>query len=141
VTLRHPITIAVFEQEPDTRAVLAFFLGARGHASWVCDGTSGARQSELLAATLRVIDVVLWDLSPPGPLHLRLLRDALDQGALGDAALVVTTTDPLTLHQAAPDVVLRAHRVLAKPYDLQNLLEALEGGARLRARGPQTTDS
>ncbi|HET9449485.1 MAG TPA: response regulator [Aggregicoccus sp.] len=118
-TASHPVL--VIDDDPDIREALSEVLTEEGFR--VHDAVDGVHALERLARLPRPC-VLLLDWRMPR-LDGKGVLDALEtQGALSGLTVLVQTATPADVDD------VRVTRVLPKPLDLGDILEALEGHAR-----------
>jgi CheY-like chemotaxis protein len=115
--------VVVVEDDPELRELETFLLDAEGYETvGVSDGENAARTVKRVAA-----DLVLLDLMLPRRDGNAVLRD-LQQDPATSRAPVVVVSAYLGKLRATPQV----KRVLAKPFDINDLLDAIESALEER---------
>lgn len=120
-----PLVLVVDDSE-DMRHLLREVLVARGYEV-VTAGSSGRA---LTIMTRRVPDLVITDLMMPGMSGFSLRSLMLRRQELAAVPVIV-----LSAYWARPGETLDAVAVLAKPINLDRLLEAVERGLAARTAG------
>lgn len=86
--------------------------------------TPGTGEPELAAYIARHnVDVVVWDIGLPYAQMWSYFQEVKDSGAFGRCGIVLTTTNKAALESIVGPTP--AHEIVGKPFDLDELVEAV----------------
>jgi len=114
--------VVVVEDDPETRELEVFLLGAEGYR------VVGVPDGESAAATIKreAADLVILDLMLPGKDGIQVLAELGREPATASTPVIVVSA--YAGHARGREAVLRApqvRRVLEKPFDIAELLDAI----------------
>jgi len=124
---------AVFNTSPDTIEMLLRVLGLAGFAvvsEFTYDIREGRTDLEAFMRQHRP-NVIVYDIAPPYQENYQLFLHLRSTPALRDCPIVITTTNAAHVQQ----LVGKAHRVyevVGKPFDLDEIVQAVKEAVRSR---------
>ncbi len=114
--------VVVVEDDPETRELELFLLGAEGYR------VVGVNSGELAAEAVKreAADLVILDLMLPGKDGIQVLSElALDPATAVTPVIVVSAYAGQMRGRAALQRAPQVRRVLEKPFDIAELLDAI----------------
>ena len=118
-----PLDILVVDDEPGIRQVLARYFSSRGHAVVVArDGNEAVR-----LARQSTFDVVICDLRLPGMDGYEVIQRIRSLPAGVRTRCIIMSGGAPDMVESLRDDRVMVHAVIAKPYDIEELRQAVEG--------------
>lgn len=135
------VSVAVVNSSEDTVEMLRACLVARGFENVSAAHVPDIKRGELdIVEFLRAHDpqVILWDVSLPYDENWQVLQEVLRLEAMRGRQVVVTTTNKRALEDlVGPTPAFEIH---GKPYDLEEIMAAVERAAAACAGPPRPVD-
>ncbi len=114
--------VVVVEDDPETRELELFLLGAEGYR--VVGVPDGEQAAEIIAR--EAADLVILDLMLPGKDGLQVLAElGRAPATAGIPVIVVSAYAGQVRGRAALQKISQVRRVLEKPFDIAELLDAI----------------
>jgi CheY-like chemotaxis protein/ribosome-associated translation inhibitor RaiA len=136
-TTDRPLSILLAEDDLEMRKLLSWSLGKKGYKIIECaDGTSLMKKLGLLGPGERIQhhDLIISDIRMPGVTGLQVLESAREFPDFPPMILITAFPDAESRDQA---MRLGAAAMLAKPFDIEELIEQVKATVSADTAGPQ----
>jgi two-component system phosphate regulon response regulator PhoB len=117
-----PPLILIVDHDQPTREMISFVLAECAYVVQDCDSHTTLRQIQEARPALIILE--LWPFAPDQT--LKLVRQLRRRAATQTTPIIVTSTDPRLLADAARSLTLHGCLLLEKPFDLDDLFARVD---------------